>query len=147
MDLWQERVEKATATIRQSSTTPVEGCSIEEVLQFQQDLGFQIPAAYTHYLLAVGKDCGDFLTGSDRLFTELDSIHQSALALLSDDCGPTLPDGAFVFCSHQGYQFLFLRAGTDDPPVEYYLEGGVGFRIVSTSFSEWLRDSVATEYG
>jgi hypothetical protein len=45
--------------------------------------------------------------------------------LLLENHQPPLPNKAFVFFMHQGYQFMYFIAdsSSDDPPVFYYLEG------------------------
>ena len=67
--------------------------------------------------------------------------------LLEGDEGPPLPEAAFVFCSHQGYQFLFFEAGKGpDPEINYYLECEGSFQVVSPAFSDWLIQTVRNEF-
>lgn len=144
---WQTSVYQASETIRTRSPRPVSGCTRSEVDQLQAALGVNLPAAYVDYLLAIGKDCGTFLMGSDLHFGELRKVRDDAVALLEEESGPTLPLDAFIFCGHQGYQFLFFRVtGDEDPPVEYYLEGQGEFKVVAASFSEWLARTVKEEF-
>lgn len=146
-NLWEAVVDEATATIRSRSRRPVIGCSDLELREFQAGHVVELPPSYLRYLGAAGKDCGDFLFGSDLHFDALDAVRISAQALLADDAGPTLPDDAFVFFSHQGYQFSYFRlAGGPDPEVYYYLEREGAFRVIAPSFSAWLVRAVADEF-
>lgn len=144
---WKKTVGEAIARISQRSERPVVGCNAEELRQFQTSRGIELPAAYLEYLGSVGKEAGSFLVGSDLCFGSLDTLRTSAQAVLDDDNGPALPHDAFVFCCHQGYQFLFFRLdGHPDPEVQYYLEGERAFRAVSPSFSDWLLQAAMEEF-
>lgn len=105
-----------------------------------------LPEAYRRYLELVGSGAGGFLMGSNFLFRELDRVQSGADALLADDGIDGLPPNAFVFCSHQGYQFLYFHVtGDPDPKVKYYLEGERVHREVAGHFSEWLETTVSEE--
>lgn len=93
------------------SRTAIEACSGAELERFQQDRNLELPAAYVRFLEALGSSSGQFLQGSDFLFEQLDGLQSGAQALLEEDEGPALPEDTFVFCSHQGYQFLFFNLG------------------------------------
>ena len=55
-----------------------------------------------------------------------------------------MPDDAFVFSMHQGYIFEYFRLKDgDDPPVHSFLETEPDARIISGSFSEYLKARVA----
>jgi hypothetical protein len=124
----------------------VVGSSLADLEDYQRERELVLPADYIRFLSIAGEDAGDFLKGSDFLFVELDNVRSEADALLEDDSGPQLPDGAFVFCCHHGYQFLFFCLGTNpDPPIYYYLEGDGDFKVVAAGFSEWLVDTVLDE--
>jgi hypothetical protein len=58
-------------------------------------------------------------------FPVLFKLREGAEELLEKDDSPfVLPEKAFVFWMHQGYQFAFFVAdGDDDPMVYYYMEG------------------------
>lgn len=94
----------------------------------------------------MGTSSGGFLVGSDFLLSELDRIQAGASALLADDGVDALPGSAFVFCAHQGYQFLYFIVGdSPDPKVLYYLESETVPREVARHFSEWLANAVSQE--
>lgn len=123
------------------------GCSDAELAAFQRERRIELPEAYLHYLRAVGANPGEFLRGSDLAFEQLDELQTGARLLLEDDDGPSLPEDAFVFCSHQGYQFLFFRLSEGpDPPIYHYLEMEPGFKLVEPLFSDWLVRTVHDEF-
>ncbi len=98
-------------------------CSENEVSTLQQRLGFVFPQAYTEFLLWMGHGAGGFLQGEAVFYQDL-PLDEDARRLLTED-GITipLPEDAFVFYMHQGYQFMFLRLTEGaNPPVHYYGE-------------------------
>jgi hypothetical protein len=141
-----DALEATLSLIQEHSAAPLMGCSEQDLLALQRSLRLQLPSAYLRFLRHCGADTGNFLKGSDLTTAFLPRLRDSAEALLTEDGGPQLPDDAFVFCSHQGYQFLFFRLSDGpDPPVFYYLEASGVFREVAPSFSEWLRQAVHDE--
>ncbi len=143
---WRTRIEWAVGQIRDHSSI-ISGCSEADLADFQRKRSLELPEAYRHFLGAAGANCGRFLQGSDLRFEDLDSLQSSAQSLLGDDGGPGLPENAFVFCSHQGYQFLFFQlGGGPDPEVRYYLEGEGEFKLVAPGFSDWLVRTVQDEF-
>ena len=144
-DKLDSKIDWALAQIR--SRTAIEGCSDAEVATFQQERALKLPRAYLRFLGALGVNSGEFLQGSDFLFEQLDRLQSGAQALLDDDQGPRLPERAFVFCSHQGYQFLFFDLGEGpDPTVHYYMGGDRRFKVVAPAFSDWLVQTVRDEF-
>ena len=136
------RTEEALLQIREHGGA-IRGCSDSQLQGFQQERGLELPSAYLRFLAVAGLDPGDFLVGSDLRFEQLDDLQSGARYILEDDKGPALPDDAFVFCSHQGYQFLFFRLSQGpDPQVFWYLEESHEFKLVASSFSEWLGQTV-----
>ncbi len=141
-----DEIEATLSLIQEKNAGPLAGCSEQDLLELQHGMGVQLPPAYLRFLRRCGADTGDFLRGSDLTLAFLPRLRSSAQALLTDDKGPLLPDDAFVFFSHQGYQFLFFRLSDGpDPPVFYYLEASGVFRKVAPSFSAWLRQTVHDE--
>jgi hypothetical protein len=117
------------------------------VQEVEKQAGGPLPAVYRAFLERMGRSTGDFMRGSDFLYPTLLTVRDQAEALLRD-CGGKwrLPETAFVFMSHQGYQFLFFdRLAGDDPPVHYYLDGDARPQEVFSSFSKWLVQCVADE--
>jgi hypothetical protein len=145
---WRTSLEASVRRIRAASEEPASGVPIAELASFEVRGRYTLPAAYRSYLLKVGLAPGDFLVGSDLAYRHLTGLQESARALVEESKAEALPPSAFVFCGHQGYQYLFLRMDEgDDPPVYRYLEGDLAFRRVHDSFSEWLAGAVVDEYG
>jgi hypothetical protein len=144
-DTLGSKIEWALAQIR--SRTVVKGCSEAELAKFQLERELRLPGTYLQFLGALGSNSGEFLKGSDFLMDQLDRLQSGAQALLDDDEGPTLPEHSFVFCSHQGYQFLFFNLGEGpDPRIHYYLEGEHRFQVVAPTFSDWLVQTTRDEF-
>ena len=121
-DDWKPKVEWALRQIGECSRN-IDGCSESELADFQRERNLRLPAAYLRFLGVVGVNSGEFLRGSDLRFQQLDRLQSGAQALLDDDGGPTLPEDAFVFCGHQGYQFLFFHLGEGpDPEIHHYMD-------------------------
>src|SRR6266571_2080519 len=102
------------------------GCSPVEIESLQEALGLTLPETYRERLEIMGRSAGRYLAGSDAFYPDLLELRQQAEELLSENGHPfSLPEDAFVFLVHQGYQFLYFRAVPldQDPPVIYYLEG------------------------
>lgn len=125
----------------------VNGCSEYDIRQLETDLGIRLPVRYCEFLKLMGYSAGRFFLGTDIFFQHLRSLQGGASRLLRDDGQQPLPEQAFVFGMHQGYQFVFflLNQG-DDPPVSGYLEKK-GFSEISTSFSEYLAKAVRDTIG
>ena len=71
----------------------------------------------------MGKYAGSFLKGSMCFYDDLILINEEARLLLKEHSFREMPQKAFVFWMHQGYQFAFFINGEgDDPPVYYYNE-------------------------
>jgi hypothetical protein len=143
---WTVKVEAALARIREESPTTT-GCSEDTLATFERQHQLALPAAYRCFLASAGMNPGDFLDGSDLRFDELAGLQSSARSLLEENGAPPLPSNAFVFCEHQGYQFLFFHLGeSEDPTVHYYLELSGEFKVVASTFSDWLVGAVNDEF-
>ncbi|MDJ1485505.1 SMI1/KNR4 family protein [Cytophagaceae bacterium YF14B1] len=100
-------------------------CSQDEITKLEESVGSPLPDAYKEFLLLMGKGAHGFMTGSDVFYHLLFDLTEGAHELLIEDKSPLiLPEKAFVFWMHQGYQFLFFNLNEGpDPKVYYYLEG------------------------
>ncbi|MGZ3581989.1 MAG: SMI1/KNR4 family protein [Ktedonobacterales bacterium] len=100
-------------------------CTLEEVRSLEDLLGHRLPIAYKEFLLWMGHGAGPFLRGTDVFFQDLPGMLEAAKDLLNENgIEDPLPDDAFIFYMHQGYQFMFFRLSDgDDPPVYFYGEG------------------------
>jgi SMI1-KNR4 cell-wall len=129
-------------------TLPIEqvGCTRDEVILLEQQLRISLPTAYQEFLLSMGHGAGKFLQGSDCFFQHLLSLQEWAVELLKENNFPKkLPDDAFVFYMHQGYQFSFFRLSEgDDPPTYSYCEGTNQTTFIKSHkrFSDFLKTEV-----
>jgi hypothetical protein len=123
------------------------GCSPDEVAAIEARFGCRLPKSYREFLMVMGKGAGRFMTGSDLFYDRLSEQRELAERLLQEvgadlRLGPT----DFVFCSHQGYQFLFFDAARHpDPPVFHFIEGVTASVCVNDTFSAWLLRAVNDE--
>jgi hypothetical protein len=108
-------------------------CTEKEVRRLEKTLGFPLPAAYREFLRWMGHGAGNFLRGTDCFYKCLPLLQGWATELLEENENPVvLPEDAFVFGMHQGYQFVFLRRSDgDNPPIYYYTEVTGSTRIVN----------------
>src|SRR4051794_28404819 len=81
-------------------------CDEAEVSALERDAGVRLPAAYRAMLLVMGREPDPSFTGTDLSVRWLRELQPAARRLLEENGRPfELPPGAFVFLSHQGYQF------------------------------------------
>jgi hypothetical protein len=113
-----------------------------DCLEFIATKGINLPRTYKDFLKIMGHGAGKFLRGSDCLYQHLPQIQEWAKQLLVENDFPqTLPEDAFVFFMHQGYQFSFFRLSEgDNPPTYSYCEGQEQPYFVKShdQFSEFL---------
>ena len=146
--VWSARIESAAARVRATfGPGEVVGCAVAEIDDFERRFGRRLPSAYRLFLATMGARLGEVLVGSDFVFADVENAREAARWLLVDEAMPALPTDAFVFCAHQGYQFLYFRTFDDDPDpcVYYYLEGAYEYREVAKAFSAWLEATVEEE--
>ncbi|MBD2515607.1 SMI1/KNR4 family protein [Nostoc sp. FACHB-973] len=117
-------------------------CSDLEIIQFEQQQGITLPSIYKDFLKMMGHGAGKFLRGSDCFYQHLPQIQEWAKQLLVENDFPeALPEDAFVFFMHQGYQFSFFRLSEgDNPPTYSYCEGQEESYFVKShdTFSDFL---------
>jgi len=100
-------------------------CTSIEVSSLEADLGISLPKTYKEFLLYMGKGSGAIFQGSDCFYRNLQRIQVWAKQLLAENnFAEPLPNDAFVFFMHQGYQFSFFKLSNgDNPPIYSYCEG------------------------
>ena len=80
------------------------------------------------------------MQGSSVFFDEIFSLKQWAEDLIRDNDIKSLPEYAFVFWMHQGYQLAYFKIDEgDDPPVYFFSEGNV-----SSAFE--LKEKTLTDF-
>src|SRR5882672_9133994 len=83
------------------------GCSSKEISNIESFFHVNLPEIYREFLLTMGKGAGTYMEGSSVFYNEIFDLREGGLSLLNDD-GLDLPDNAFIFWMHQGYQFAFF---------------------------------------
>lgn len=140
--MYLDRVKKQLIELQLVKPDELAGCTCDEVIAIEQQLGISLPRSYQEFLLYMGCSAGKFLRGSDCFLKNLPQLQEWAVELLQENnFAESLPDDAFIFFIHQGYQFSFFRVSEGaDPPTYSYCEGtNQTFFIKShESFSEFL---------
>jgi hypothetical protein len=123
-------------------TDQIVPCSRSEIAHMEKQLNVQLPQAYREFLLWMGHGAGRFLRGSTCFYQDLGRLKESATELLNENNSPLrLPDGAFVFFMHQGYQFCYLLTHQEEnPPVYFYGEWKeqTSFEVIFPHYSDFL---------
>jgi hypothetical protein len=90
--------------------------------------------------------CRHIPAGTDVFYRKVWGLRDGATELLQENnVAATLPDDAFVFYMHQGYQFMFFHTQEgDNPAVCYYNEGEhhTGFVNLYASYSSFLETEI-----
>lgn len=144
--MYLEGVKERFKELKLVSPHELVGCTYPEITELEKKLGFSLPEAYKEFLLWMGKSAGRVLQGSDCFFKHLPYLKEWAVELLEENNFPnTLPEDAFVFFMHQGYQFSFFRLSEgDDPPTYFYCEGTnqTSFTRTHNRFSEFMATEI-----
>lgn len=124
----------------------VQPCTLREVQALQQQVETQLPEAYREFLLWMGHGAGPFMRGTDCFYNDLPQLREWAMELLVENSvSQSLLNNAFVFCMHQGYQFMFLRTHEGNDPIVYYYnetERQSTARMLAPSFSAFLLQEI-----
>ncbi|MBE9161631.1 MULTISPECIES: SMI1/KNR4 family protein [Microcoleaceae] len=140
--MYLDRVKQQLIELKLIRQDELVGCTPDEVMAIQQQLGISLPLAYQEFLLSMGRSAGKFLRGSDCFLNHLPQLQEWAVELLNENNFPeSLADDAFIFLMHQGYQFSFFRLSEGaDPPIYSYCEGTnqIDFIKSHQSFSDFL---------
>ena len=106
----------------------------DEIIALEKQLGFNLPRMYRDIFSQIVHGAGNFWAGEDCFYKHLPLIQIWAKELLLEDEFPeSLPNDAFVFFMHQGYQFNFFKLSEgDNPPVYSYLEGQTEREFIKT---------------
>jgi hypothetical protein len=134
-------IEKLKAAGFDNEESPFIGCSISEIERLEKHYKINLPTSYKEFLLAMGKDCGNFLLGYDYSFDTLFTLTEESQSLVAEEpsCSFRLSPNDFVFVASQGSQFLFFDTKSgDNPPVQYFLEGADEPKQKYDSFSHCL---------
>lgn len=132
---------KEIAEILKEKGFRLKGCTANEIAEIESYFKVQLPNAYTDFLKTMGRGAGDYLKGSSVFYDEIFDLKDGAVDLLTENNFKPLPEDAFVFYMHQGYQFAFFLSETsDDPPVFYFYEGKnkSDFEMKEKKFTDFL---------
>lgn len=95
-----------------------------EISLLEKKLKIIFPGVYKVFLQLMGKGAGIFMKGSSVFYDELFMLKQWADELVLENNIAPIPDNAFVFWMHQGYQIAYFKLDEgDNPPVYYFSEG------------------------
>ena len=133
-DLIQSRIEKGYC-----KPADFRGCSDAEIDTLEERVNMKLPGLFKDYLRRMGWSAGEMLQGSDVRFGCLHLLTGEGREELGLS-GVDLPQDAFVFFAHQGYDYMyFLVSDDDDPAVYRYHIDWDGPRQVFRAFSGYLR--------
>lgn len=126
----------------------LEGCDQAMIEALERDAGGALPASYVAFLLGAGWDTGSFMRGSDLSIGILPRL-QREFRSATVGVRPPIPESAFVFCGHQGYQYLWFHLGQAADPVAYYFNDARPGSIECTNktLSQGLVQMAGDEYG
>ncbi|HTE18603.1 MAG TPA: SMI1/KNR4 family protein [Armatimonadota bacterium] len=114
-------------------------CSALQILEVEEDQDVELPRAYKAFLQVMGGGAAMF-EGTDYCYPEILGLRDHAEYLLLTNSVVPLPEDAFVFMMHQGYQFSFIRSSEgDDPPVYHYMDGDPSYQQVAETFTGYIR--------
>lgn len=120
---------------------PFIGCTDDEIKQLENDIGCELPFTYREFLRAVGHASGKLFQGTEVHYSKLKEIQKYAKDLLEENNNPIiLPETAFIFSLHQGYEIKYFELNGDQNPSPIYewYEGSNKKNMISTSFEEFL---------
>ncbi|MBA4078007.1 MAG: hypothetical protein C0508_23465 [Cyanobacteria bacterium PR.023] len=123
------------------------GCSELEISALESRLSIKLPSQYRKFLLAWGKEAGDFLDDSCFLFDTLESICRTHAEKLAKKHGFQLGPQWFVFLDRYPAFLCFDTTQGEDPPVWLFDEDQTELKMVTKTFSEWLNKLVNDEIG
>lgn len=123
-----------------------DGCSVEEIEAIKAGQNVtELPTLYNEFLETIGKGAQGLYVGTNIYYDDnLYKLKDFANELLQEsESNFELPENAFVFAMHQGYQFLyFLCEETDDPTVFYYIENLSAPEKKYPSLTEFFKSTI-----
>ncbi|QEE50219.1 SMI1/KNR4 family protein [Flavobacterium alkalisoli] len=113
---------------------------VEEINRFEKSCGVIFPATYKSFLQEMGKGAGHFMLGSDVFHKDIVDLSEGAKELIEENNLPQLPENAYVFWMHQGYQVAwFICNGNPNPDVYFFTEGeGSKDYVIMGTFTDFL---------
>lgn len=138
VEQYADRLESAGLLVRGQRS----GCTPDEIEQVRRAQGvYRLPERYRDFLAVLGRE-PRLMRGSDWTYRDLLTLKADAEALVNENRDdPAFLNGALVVQMHQGYQFLYIPAGSveeEDPAVWTYSEGEGPPRRAFDSFTALL---------
>ncbi|MBR8826817.1 MAG: SMI1/KNR4 family protein [Gomphosphaeria aponina SAG 52.96 = DSM 107014] len=134
--MYLEQIKQQLIALNQGNFADLNCCNLKEIIKLEKQLGIKLPSAYQEFLRIMGKGAGQHLF----------ELQPAAVELLEENDFPqVLPQDAFVFLMHQGYQFSFFRLSEgENPPTYSYCEGETQQDFIKSHerFSEFLATEV-----
>ena len=125
---------------------PIEGAAEADVCALESEIGRRLPAVYRDFLKSMGHSAGRLFRGSDYAISQPHRLRLRDAAeevLKRSGAEYVLPNDAFVFLMHHGYQFFFFHLTRDDDPEIYrFADDDILPRKVARSFSDFLRNLI-----
>lgn len=115
--------------------------SNEDISKIELKFKVSLPEVYKQFLHLMGKGAGEYMKGSSVFYDHLFSLREWAKELLIENNMEPLPETAFVFWMHQGYQAAYFNLNEgDDPPVYYFSEGqgNKSFQLKEKSLTDFF---------
>lgn len=123
--------------------------SPNDVRQVESKFNVKLPFAYREFLNYMGRGASRFMVGSSVFMNELLELYDGALELCEENNITPIPENAFVFWMHQGYQALYFLPGEEEDPAIYYYHEGSGatrFEKQPISFIDFLKTELVNHY-
>jgi hypothetical protein len=133
------------AQILQKEGEILKPCLPHEISLFEKTFDVELPQTYKDFLLLMGKGAGKFMLGNSCFFDEIFDLYNGAIEIINENKLSSLPDDAFVFWMHQGYQFAYFSTNeTDDPLVYYFSEGKkmTSYKLINNHLSDFFYDQL-----
>jgi DNA repair exonuclease SbcCD nuclease subunit len=121
----------------------------EDISKIELEFNASLPKVYKQFLQLMGSSAGVYMQGSSVFYNELLSLKEWANELLVENNMQPLPDNAFVFWMHQGYQIAYFNLNDgDDPPVYYFTEGQANnaFELKENSLTDFFSSQLSFTY-
>ncbi|MBW3542608.1 MAG: SMI1/KNR4 family protein [Planctomycetes bacterium] len=144
---WISAIEARLAAVGDPGVV-IEGATEAQIGALEVEIGRPLPETYRQFLRSMGHSAGPLFRGSDYSLAQPHCLRLRPLAQRVIDRSASqyrLPENAFVFLVHHGYQFLFFKLGEgEDPPVYRFSDAEPSEMRIADSFSSFLQSRVAS---
>jgi len=119
----------------------LEPVTSSKIFLIEKEFKITLPEVYKQFLQLMGNGAGEYMRGSSVFYDEIFSLRKWADELVHENDIEPIPNDAFVFWMHQGYQAAYFKLNEgDNPPVYYFSEGqeSDGFKLKEKSLSDFF---------